>query len=140
MNGQLPTADQVMADANDARQKLSDLEHKLQVGIDEIVFAAFKAGRPLSDADINKRKELRTAQMEVRDQFNVLGFVTMDRLDDTAEVSQLLHQMHTINVGLQDDFARLKEIERYSAIIAQVVDAIAKATEKLAVVAAKGLS
>jgi len=140
MSGRLPTADQVMADANKARQKLSDLEHKLQVGIDEIVFAAFKAGRPLSEADKAKRRELRSAQMEVREQFNVLGFVTMDRLDDTAEVSQLLHQMHTINAGLQDDFARLKKIERYSAIIAQVVDAIAKATERLAVVAAKGIS
>ncbi|MEZ5830016.1 MAG: hypothetical protein R3D05_02415 [Dongiaceae bacterium] len=140
MNGRTPTPEQVVADAGNARQQLAALDHQLQSEIDAIVFTAFKGGRPLSSDDIEKRKQLRATQMEVRDQFNVLSFVTLQRLDDTDEVSQLLHQMNTINAGLQDDFRRLKKIKRYAAIIAGVTDAVAKATEKLAVIAAKGLS
>jgi hypothetical protein len=83
---------------------------------------------------------LRATQAEVREQFKVLAFVTAQRLDSTEEVSSLLRQIQTINAGLKDDLARLKKIERYAAIAAKVADAIAKATEKLAAIAAKGLS
>jgi hypothetical protein len=140
MPSNLPTAAQVIAESNNARQQLATLEQKLQAGIDDIDFTAFKAGRQMTPAEIDKRKQLRATQAEVREQFKVLAFVTAQRLDQTEEVSSLLRQIQAINSGLKDDLARLKKIERYAATAAKVADAIAKATEKLAAIAAKGLS
>jgi hypothetical protein len=140
MPSNVPTAAQVVADANNARQQLATLEQQLQAGIDDIDFAAFREGRQMTAAEIDKRRRLRATQAEVREQFKVLAFVTAQRLDSTEEVSSLLRQIQTINAGLKDDLARLKKIERYAAIAAKVADAIAKATEKLAAIAAKGLS
>ena len=140
MPSNLPTAAQVIAESNNARQQLATLEQKLQAGIDDIDFTAFKAGRQMTPAEIDKRKQLRATQAEVREQFKVLAFVTAQRLDQTEEVSSLLRQIQAINSGLKDDLARLKKIERYAATAAKVADAIAKATEKLAAIAATGLS
>jgi hypothetical protein len=140
MPGNIPTAAQVVAEANNARQQLATLEQQLQAGIDDIDFAAFREGRQMTSAEIDKRKRLRATQAEVREQFKVLAFVTAQRLDETEEVSALLRQIELINSGLKDDLARLKRIERYAATAAKVADAIAKATEKLAAIAAKGFS
>ena len=136
----VPTAAQVIAESNNARQQLATLEQQLQAGIDDIDFVAFKEGRQMTAAEIDKRKALRATQAEVREQFKVLAFVTAQRLDQTAEVSSLLRQIQAINSGLKDDLGRLKKIERYAATAAKVADALAKATEKLAAIAAKGLS
>jgi hypothetical protein len=94
----------------------------------------------MTSAETDKRRKLRATQAEVREQFKVLAFVTAQRLDQTEEVSALLRQIQAINSGLKDDLARLKKIERYAATAAKVADAIAKATEKLAAIAAKGFS
>ena len=94
----------------------------------------------MTAAEVDKRKALRATQAEVREQFKVLAFVTAQRLDQTEEVSSLLRQIQAINSGLKDDLGRLKKIERYAATAAKVADALAKATEKLAAIAAKGLS
>ena len=136
----VPTAAQVIAESNNARQQLATLEQQLQAGIDDIDFVAFKEGRQMTAAEIDKRKALRATQAEVREQFKVLAFVTAQRLDQTEEVSSLLRQIQAINSGLKDDLGRLKKIERYAATAAKVADALAKATEKLAAIAAKGLS
>ena len=136
----VPTAAQVIAESNNARQQLATLEQQLQAGIDDIDFVAFKEGRQMTAAEIDKRKALRATQAEVREQFKVLAFVTAQRLDQTEEVSSLLRQIQAINSGLKDDLGRLKKIERYAATAAKVADALAKATEKLTAIAAKGLS
>jgi chromosome segregation ATPase len=136
----IPTAAQVVAEANNARQQLATLEQQLQAGIDDIDFTAFQQGRQMTSAETDKRRKLRATQAEVREQFKVLAFVTAQRLDQTEEVSALLRQIQAINSGLKDDLARLKKIERYAATAAKVADAIAKATEKLAAIAAKGFS
>src|SRR5262245_10000174 len=103
----VPTAAQVVAEANNARQQPATLEQQLQAGIDDIDFAAFQEGRQMTSAEIDKRKKLRATQAEVREQFKVLAFVTAQRLDSTEEVSSLLRQIQAINTGLKDDLGRL---------------------------------
>lgn len=139
MTDKKPTVAQVVANANAARQQLALLERELQEDIDAIDFKAFKEKRDSTAAEIAQRKELRATQAEVREDFKVLAFVTAQRLDDTAEVAQLLRQMQVINAGLDDDLARLKKIEKYAKIAAKVADTTAKAAEKLAALAAKGV-
>ncbi len=136
----VPTVAEVIAEAKNARRRLADLELELQDGIDEIDAAVFRERREPTAAELAKRKELIATQAEVRTQFAKLAFVTSKRLDDTAEVKQMVRRMNTINAGLKDDLDRLKRIERYAATAAKVADATAKATEKLAAIAAKGLS
>lgn len=140
MTNRKPTVTQVVKEANAARQQLSLLERELQEGIDAIDFQAFKEGRDLTSDEIAQRKGLRATQAEVREDFKVLAFVTVQRLDDTAEVAQLLRQLQVINAGLEDDLARLNKIEKYAEISAKVADSLAKTAEKLAAIAAKGIA
>lgn len=132
-----PTVEDVVADANATRERLARLERALQEDIDEIDFKAFKEKRPLTPAEVTRRKEFRATQAEVGEDFKVLAFVTARRLDDTAEVGQLLRQMQVINAGLQDDLARLKKIEKYAAIAAEVAEFLDKTATKLVSIAAK---
>jgi hypothetical protein len=129
-----PTVAQVIASANTARQHLAMLERELQEGIDEIDFNAFKEGRSLTPAEIKQRRELRATQAEIRDEFKVLAFVTLQRLDESDEVAQLLHQLEVINAGLEDDLERLKKIEKYATIAAKVADSLAKTAGRLAAI------
>jgi uncharacterized protein (DUF885 family) len=133
------TVASVVADANTARQALAELERELQEDIDEIDFTAFKEERDLTAKEIERRKERRATQGEVRDGFRILAFVTAQRLDDSAEVSQLLRQLQIVNAGLEDDLAQLEDIKKFAAISAQVADALAKTAANLAKVAASGL-
>jgi hypothetical protein len=134
------TVDKVVADANAARQSLAELERELQEGIDEIDFAAFKEERDLTAKEIERRKELRATQGEVRDGFKILAFVTAQRLDDTDEVSLLLRQLQVVNAGLEDDLAQLQDIEKFAEIAATVADALAKTAASLAKVASSGIA
>lgn len=129
------TVAQVVASANEARQQLALLERELQEGIDAIDFKAFQEDRALTDKEMEQRRELRATQAEVREDFKVLAFVTLKRLDDTVEVTQLLRQIQVINAGLEDDLARLEKIERYAALAAKVADVLAKTATRLASIA-----
>lgn len=140
MSGRRPTFKKVVADTDAARDALAVLERELQEGIDAIDFEAFKAGRPLTAGELERRRELRATQGEVRDGFKVLAFVTAQRLDETAEVSQLLRQMEIVNAGLEDDLEKLGKLKKYAEIAAKVADTLAKAAANLAKVATDGLA
>lgn len=134
-----PSVAEVVAEANAARSELAALERELQDGIDEIDLTAFREDRGRTAAELARRKELRASQAEVREGFKVLAFVTAQRLDDTAEVEQLIRQMNDVNAGLHDDLERLKRVVKYAETAARVADALARAGEKLAKIAAEGL-
>lgn len=131
-NGQ--SASDIISDAKEARQHLGDLEFQLQEEIDEIDFKVFQEDRELTDDERNERRELRASQVEVRDAFVVLTYVTARRLDQSEEVGRLHQKMKEINNGLKDDLERLRQIERYAETAAKVADGIAKITEKVAAV------
>jgi hypothetical protein len=134
------TVDEIVADANAARQALAEMERDLQEGIDAIDFKSFQAGRELTAKELDQRKKLRATLGEVRDGFRVLAFVTAQRLDDSAEAEQLARQMQIINAGLEDDLARLKKVAKFAEIAAQVADGLAKVVARLANIAEKGLA
>ncbi len=131
------TADEIIAARNVARQILAELELELQEEIDEIRFTALQQGRPMTDAEKALRNERRANLAEARATLQNLNFITLQRLDRSEEVRQLQQRMNEINQGIGDDLARLKTIERYAETAAQIADAVAKATEKLAQIAAR---
>jgi soluble cytochrome b562 len=126
----------IVKSAQAARRSLSDLEQKLQSEIDSIDFAAFREGRDLTAAEIAKRTQLRASQGELRDAFVQLAFVTVSRLDDSAEVAALSGRMERINRGLADDLDRLKRVAGFAKAVAGVADGVAKVAARLVALAA----
>lgn len=131
------TASAIVAGAMQSRSNLAELDHRLQDEIDEIVLAAAREERPLSDDDKNRRKALRAQQADVQDAFEELAFATLARLDNSADVAELKDKLDAINAQLGDDLQRLKNIARYAAIAAKVADGLAQLGEKVAGVLAK---
>jgi uncharacterized phage infection (PIP) family protein YhgE len=116
-----------------ARQELSTMEHQLQGAIDDLDFQAFLDGnRPLTDEEKSERTQMRASQSEVRDAYTELAFVTLQRLDDSAEVAQLHARLERINRGLQDDIAALRRIAAVAETAAKVSDKVADIAAKLA--------
>jgi hypothetical protein len=131
------TADEIIAARDIARQVLAELELELQEEIDEIRFAALQRGQPMSDDEKALRDERRANLAEARATFRNLNFITLQRLDQSDEVRQLQQRMNEINQEIGDDLERLKKIKRYAETAAKIADAVAKATEKLAQLAAR---
>lgn len=122
--------------AQETRRGLSDLEQQLQTEIDKLDFDAFRDGRDLTVAETKRRTQLRASQSEVRDAFIALAFVTVSRLDDSAEVAALSKRMDGINRGLSDDLGRLKKIAAFATTVAKVADGVAKVTAQVVKLAA----
>ena len=56
----------------------------------------------------------------------------MEQLDDASDVDALLSEIGAINQELEDDLDRLKIIEKYAQLAANVTAALAKAAKTLA--------
>lgn len=130
------TVDEIAASVETVRSELGKLELELQEEIDEIRISAARAGRSLNPEELRRLKELRAEKAEARQVFTDLVFFTLKRLNESDEIADLQRKMDGINSALRDDLEDLKRIERYAAIAAKVADALAKATEKLASLAA----
>lgn len=130
------SVEDIVNSARAARRSLSDLEQRLQDEIDSIDFAAFREDRGLTPAEAAKRTQMRASQAEVRDAFVQLAFVTVSRLDDSAEVAALSGRMERINRGLADDLERLNRVAKFAKTVAKVADGVARVAALLATLAA----
>jgi hypothetical protein len=122
----------IVTDATRNRTNLAQLDHSLQIEIDEIVMMAAKQNRPLSDSDKEKRRGLRARQAEVQELFEELAFATLARLNNAVDKDEFKRAFQSINANLEDDLATLKKIQRYAAIAAKVADGLAKLALKVA--------
>lgn len=125
------TIDEIVASAAEARKQLGKLEHQLQGEIDRIDFIAFEEKRLLNERERKQRRQLRSSQIQVRDAFTQLAFVTIQRLDNSDEVLRLKQRIEIIKETLADDLERLKKIERIAETVAQVSDTVADVVAKL---------
>ncbi len=131
------TANQIIADAKAARQTLGELERQLQEEIDEIRRKAVFEGRDMTQDEHDLRDERKAQLAKARKAFQDLVFVNLQRLDNSDDVKQMQAKMNEINVEIADDLAKLKRIERHAQTAAKIADVVAKATAKLAELAAK---
>jgi outer membrane lipopolysaccharide assembly protein LptE/RlpB len=128
----MANVDEIVASAAEARKQLGKLEHRLQGEIDGVDFIAFERNRPLNEAERKQRRQLRSSQVEVRDAFTQLAFVTLERLDNSDEVLRLEQRMKAIQATLADDLEHLKRIERIAETVAKVSDTVADVVSKIA--------
>ena len=126
------TAQDIVNEAMQTRSALTDLDHAIQEEIDEIVLTAARERRPLSDDDKARRKALRADQVEIQDAFKALAFVTLPRLDASADVAELKNKLDSVKDELEDDLKRLKNIARYAKIAAKVADGLTQLAIKVA--------
>ncbi len=125
------TAQDIVNEAMKTRSALTDLDHAIQGEIDEIVLTAARERRALSDDDKARRKALRADQVEIQDAFKVLAFVTLPRLDASADVAELKNKLDSVKDELDDDINRLKNIARYAKIAAKVADGLTQLAIKV---------
>lgn len=125
-------AQDIVNEAMKTRSALTDLDHAIQEEIDEIVLTAARERRALSDDDKARRKALRADQVEIQDAFKVLAFVTLSRLDASADVAELKNKLDSVKDELDDDINRLKNIARYAKIAAKVADGLTQLAIKVA--------
>lgn len=125
-------AQDIVSEAMKTRSALTDLDHAIQEEIDEIVLTAARERRALSDDDKARRKALRADQVEIQDAFKVLAFVTLPRLDASADVAKLKNKLESVKDELDDDINRLKGIARYAEIAAKVADGLTQLAIKVA--------
>ncbi len=125
-------AQDIVNEAMKTRSALTDLDHAIQEEIDEIVLTAARERRALSDDDKARRKALRADQVEIQDAFKVLAFVTLPRLDASADVAELKNKLDSVKDELDDDINRLKNIARYAKIAAKVADGLTQLAIKVA--------
>jgi hypothetical protein len=131
-------ATDIKAEAEKTRQDIIALNNKIHDEVSAIEFAAFKSNRAPTPAELKRLDELEATKKELQKQVTILGFVTASKLDKSDDVSRLLERMEGVNAGLEDRLARLKKIEKFAKVAAQVADALAKIAERLAKIVASG--
>jgi hypothetical protein len=120
------SAGTIIPEATKCRSGLTELAHQLQTEIDEIVLAAAKAGRPLSDDDKARREARRADQRKVQAAFKELAFATLERLNNSADVVELKGRLDAINGSIGDDLVRLKKVAKHAKVAAKVADGLAE--------------
>jgi len=130
------TIEQIEAKAQTARNAIATLQKKLQAEQREINRTAFFAKRPLTAEEQTELNEIGIAFKKSNDALVELAFVTLQNLDNSAEVQNLQKRMDGINTGLSVDLDKLKQIEALSASAARVADTVAKVATEVAKLAA----
>lgn len=128
----------IKAEAEKTRKDIIALNNSIHVEIGRIELAAFNAHRDPTPAELKRQDELEATRKELQKQATVLSFVTANKLDKSDDVARLLERMESVNAGLEDRLARLKKIEKFAKVAAQVADALAKIAERLAKLVASG--
>ncbi len=128
----------IKADAEKTRNDIKALNDLIHKEVERIEGAAFSADRGQTPAELKRLDELEATRKELQKQATVLSFVTANKLDKSDDVARLLERMESVNEGLEDRLARLKRIEKFAKVAAQVADALAKIAERLAKLVASG--
>ncbi len=114
-------------------------KQELQAEQRRINRSAFDDGRQLTPQETQRLAEIDVARSRLTAALKELSFVTLQNLDNSAEVQQLQSQMDGINKGLAGDLDKLKKLEEFAATAAKVADTIAEIVAKLAPLAAGAL-
>ncbi|MDF1736363.1 MAG: hypothetical protein P1U37_13815 [Minwuia sp.] len=126
------TVEEILADANEARTALGELELLVQKEIKDIEAKAAAEHRWPNAEEKARRKKLRAQKAEIAESFRGLADITLMRLDDSADVQKVLARMQTVNDDLAEDLEDLKQIEGMAAKAAKVAGIVEKIATKLA--------
>lgn len=130
------TADEVLATAAATRASIVDLDAGLAERVDAIEDAAFNTGRALTPAEIAERDQLRAARHEAADALRALSFQTLEELNDSSTVQDLLSGIQAVNRDMEQDLQRLEKVAEFAGDAAKVADGLVQVAKALATLAA----
>ena len=128
----MTTIEEVRAAFDAGRAEISALDQALAAERGAIRRAAFRAGRPLSSAEVARRKEIAATRDKLAEALKTLALSTIDALENAEDLDDLLHVIESVNQQLDDDLAGLRELVDYAENAARVAERIAGAAGKLA--------
>ena len=130
------TADEILAAAAATRASIVDLDANLAERVEAIKDAAFNAGRALTPSETAERDQLRAARHEAAEALRALSFQTMEELNDSSTVQDLLSGIQAINRDMDQDLQRLEKITEFAEDAAKVADGLVQVAKGLATLAA----
>lgn len=92
---------------------------------------AFAKGRPLTDSEVNRRKEIAATRGELAEAMEALGLDTVNALENASDVDSLLSKINIVNQQLEDDLDRLKKMADKAAKVEAVANGMAQVVKKL---------
>lgn len=92
---------------------------------------AFAEGRPLTNVEVKRRKEIAATHGELAEAMEALSLDTVNALESASDVDLLLSKIGVVNQQLKDDLDRLKQLEDKVAKAEAVVSGMAQVVEKL---------
>ena len=130
------TADEILAAAETTRQAIFALDASLAARVQAIEDAAFDGNRPFTAAETAERDQLRAARHEAADARRALGFTTLEQLDNSETVRDLLAGVNGVNQEMGHDLDRLKAIATFADDAAKVADGLFQVAKGLTALAA----
>lgn len=131
------SAQAIFDEAIKVRDGLGDLISQIAVEDKEIQRTAARANRPLTPAEEAHRDKLDAHREKLRQALDDLSFETLERLDNSADVTELKGKLDSVNDDLKAELGRLKNIAHYAEIAAKVLDALTQLAIKAAAALAK---
>jgi len=92
---------------------------------------AFAEGRPLTDEEVQRRKEIVATRGELAEAMEALGLDTVNALENASDVDSLLSKIALVNQQLEDDLDRLRQLEEKVAKVEAVASGMAQVINNL---------
>lgn len=92
---------------------------------------AFAEGRPLTDKEVQRRKEIVATRGELAEAMEALGLDTVNALENASDVDSLLSKIAMVNQQLEDDLDRLRQLEEKVAKAEAVASGMAQVINNL---------
>ena len=123
--------DQIIADANAALGALEALEDELLADIKDIKRAAALAGRQLTKNETLECELLNSRLTEIYEAIRVISLQSLEQLNNSDGITALQKELGIISAELADDLERLKKIERYAKVAADVSQTVADVATRI---------
>lgn len=122
-----PTFAEIAADAERALAGLDAVNRAIAAEAE-----AIRAKPALTAADKARLKELAEGENKVLDEIDAVALDTVQRLDATADIRDLIARVRKINADLNKATAKIRKIGRIADAVGAASDGIKKVSDKLA--------
>ena len=128
----MATIEEVREAFEDELQAIFALDQELSAERASIKRKAFLENRPLTDAEIARRKEIAATRQELSEALRTLALETVDALEDASDVGALIAELNAVNQQLADDLARLNGMVQHAEKAKKVAAGLQSVAGKLA--------
>ena len=122
----MSTLQEVIKAYKEQRDEITQLDENLGERWNDIGETAFDEERELTPDEQAEQTLITETQRALMQRLRDLAQDGLDNLNGSNDVDQLNRRISEINAQLEEDLQELKDIERYSAKVAKVLDGMVK--------------